>query len=139
MSRLPHFIWCIAMFGISSGLSGCGTQSASPPAAHEVQHEPAQDDHSDHDDSDHDHGDHNHGDHAQVNDAEISMAFSALTAVDRTAAEVQKTCPVTGEPLGSMGTPPKVTVNGKEIFICCAGCEEALHAHPEKYLAELKR
>ena len=139
MSRFPHFIWCIAMFGISSGLSGCGTQTAPPPVAHGVLHEPAQDDHSNHDHSDHDHGGHDHGNHAHVDDAEISKALSALTTTDRTAAAAQKTCPVTGEPLGSMGTPPKVTVNGKEVFICCAGCEGELQDNPVKYLAELKR
>ena len=39
--------------------------------------------------------------------------------------------------LGSMGTPPKVDVNGQSVFLCCEGCREALLEEPEKYLAKL--
>ncbi len=31
----------------------------------------------------------------------------------------QKTCPVTGEALGSMGAPVPVTVKGQTIYVCC--------------------
>ena len=51
--------------------------------------------------------------------------------------EEQKICPVGGGALGSMGTPVKVDVNGKPVFICCEGCEEPLLADPEKHLAKL--
>ena len=49
-----------------------------------------------------------------------------------------KICPVTGEPLGSMGKPSKLSVQGQTVFICCPGCEEALRQHPQKYLTKLK-
>ena len=39
--------------------------------------------------------------------------------------------------LGSMGNPQKVNVDGKSIYICCAGCAKKLLADPEKYLALL--
>src|SRR5262249_8193658 len=42
---------------------------------------------------------------------------------DRLIVERQKNCPVTGEPLDSMGGPIKVTVNGRVVFICCKACE----------------
>ena len=71
-------------------------------------------------------------------DAEVVSALSPLSEADRTAALAQKICPVSDEPLGSMGTPPKVTVDGQDVFICCAGCEEALKSNPDEYLAKLK-
>lgn len=65
-------------------------------------------------------------------------ALSRLSAGDRTAALAQKICPVTDKPLGSMGKPPKVTVEGRDVFLCCDGCDEELHKDPSKYLAKLK-
>lgn len=38
----------------------------------------------------------------------------------------QRTCPVTGDLLGSMGKPIKVNVNGRFIFVCCQGCVAAV-------------
>lgn len=56
---------------------------------------------------------------------------------DRVAARQQRICPVSGEPLGSMGKPIKLTVEGREVFICCASCEDALREDPEKYFAKI--
>jgi Cu(I)/Ag(I) efflux system membrane fusion protein len=50
----------------------------------------------------------------------------------------QKTCPVTGEPLDSMGGPVRVDVSGRIVFICCKGCTNALRKDPAKYLEKLK-
>jgi hypothetical protein len=61
-----------------------------------------------------------------------------LSDADRDAALKQVICPVSGEKLGSMGAPPKLTVEGQEVFICCSGCEETLRAEPQKHLAKLK-
>lgn len=67
-------------------------------------------------------------------------ALSKLSAEDRTLALEQKICPVTGEPLGSMGKPIKVTVqNDKTVFVCCSGCVDAVEGEPEKYLEKLKK
>ncbi len=49
---------------------------------------------------------------------------------------LQKTCPVTGKPLGSMGAPPKIQVGGKPLFVCCAGCSAKVRANPQPYLAK---
>jgi hypothetical protein len=47
--------------------------------------------------------------------------------------------PATGpEPLGSMGKPLRVTVEGREVFLCCGDCEDQLHKDPATYLAKLK-
>jgi len=67
----------------------------------------------------------------------IVAALAKLSDEDRTLAEKQKICPVTKQPLGSMGTPPKIDVNGEPIFICCKGCEKRLLDDPDKYLANL--
>lgn len=64
--------------------------------------------------------------------------LEGLTLLDdseREAALAQRVCPVSGAPLGSMGKPPLVSVQGKEVFLCCAGCETELRSNPEKYLA----
>ena len=47
----------------------------------------------------------------------------------------QKTCPVTGEELGSMGPPVAVTVKGETVYVCCRGCAGKAQADPDKTLA----
>lgn len=49
----------------------------------------------------------------------------------------QKLCPVTDEPLGSMGAPLRVVIDGKPIYLCCKACEPELRRNPAKYLAKL--
>jgi len=51
----------------------------------------------------------------------------------------QKTCPVMGGPLGSMGPPVRVVVGGRTVFLCCKGCEPELRRSPGKYLANLPK
>ena len=53
------------------------------------------------------------------------------------ASNSQRTCPVTGEELGSMGKPIPVTVNGETILVCCQGCVKKVQANPDKYLAKV--
>ena len=71
-------------------------------------------------------------------DSNASEDLAKLPPQDRALAGKQKTCPVTGAPLGSMGVPCKVTVKGQTVFLCCAGCEEKLRKDADKYLAKLK-
>lgn len=70
-------------------------------------------------------------------DEKVVTALSELSDADRSAALAQKVCPVTDKQLGSMGKPPKVTVEGREVFLCCAGCEENIKSKPDEYLAKL--
>ncbi|MDB4731469.1 hypothetical protein OAF42_04455 [Planctomicrobium sp.] len=64
-------------------------------------------------------------------------AVTELTAEEVALVAEQVFCPVGGE-LGGMGTPVKVMVEGKPIFICCEGCRGPLLEDPEKYLAKLE-
>lgn len=70
-------------------------------------------------------------------DEDVVTALTKLSDGERTAALAQRTCPVTDKPLGSMGKPPKVTVDGRDVFLCCEGCEEELKNDAAKYLAQL--
>ena len=67
----------------------------------------------------------------------VPAEFAELAEADRAAAMAQKVCPVSGEALGSMGTPIKVTVDGRDVYLCCAACKDQLLADPRKYLAKL--
>jgi Cu(I)/Ag(I) efflux system membrane fusion protein len=88
-------------------------------------------------DAENTHGDHDHGDHSAADMEKVEAALAKLPPEDRAAAKKQHICPVTGEMLGSMGTPQKVEVNGQEVWICCDGCKDKLQENPEKYLSKL--
>jgi hypothetical protein len=72
---------------------------------------------------------------AESND--VTAALASLSEADRAAVLAQKICPVSDEALGSMGAPIKVTVDGRDVFICCESCRDPLVADPTKYLAKL--
>ena len=60
-----------------------------------------------------------------------------------TLAEEQKVCAVTGEPLGSMGTPVPVRVTDSKgadhtVLLCCESCREELLENPDEHLAKLE-
>ena len=44
-----------------------------------------------------------------------------------------KTCVVSGEALGSMGEPVKVSHEGREIRLCCKNCEKGFQKDPAKF------
>lgn len=71
-----------------------------------------------------------------ADDGDAATALADLSPEDRAQATVQKVCPVSGEALGSMGTPLKIVVDGKSFFVCCVGCEKDAKANFEKYLAK---
>jgi YHS domain-containing protein len=77
---------------------------------------------------------------AETADAQATSAegLAELGPEDRVAAEKQRVCPVTGERLGAMGKPYKITVKGQTVFLCCSGCEEEIRKEPDKYLAKLQ-
>jgi hypothetical protein len=68
---------------------------------------------------------------------EVAEAMAQLSEEDRRAAMQQGFCPVTEEPLGSMGKPYRVVVHDRVVFLCCSACEQELRANPEIYLAKL--
>jgi len=50
----------------------------------------------------------------------------------------QKTCPVTGDELGSMGSPIPVTVQGQTIYVCCRGCVAKVQRDPDSFLRKVE-
>lgn len=66
---------------------------------------------------------------------EIRKAMEPLSDEDRALAEAQVICPVTEVRLGSMGmgTPVKLEIEGRTVFICCEGCRDGWVSEPDKY------
>ncbi|MHC5544981.1 hypothetical protein ACYOEI_42640, partial [Singulisphaera rosea] len=62
-----------------------------------------------------------------------------LPEADQKLALAQKVCPITGEPLGSMGTPLKTSAEGTPLLVCCKGCLEDVKDHPKDALAKLNQ
>ncbi len=69
--------------------------------------------------------------------SEIDRELAKLSDADRTLAEAQKVCPVSEEPLGSMGAPIKVTVAGRSLLVCCEGCVKDAKKNFDEYFAKL--
>lgn len=70
--------------------------------------------------------------------SDVEKSLADLSAEDQKLAIAQKVCPVSGEPLGSMGTPIKVTVGDESAFVCCDGCVEELKKNFDKLTAKLE-
>ncbi len=69
-------------------------------------------------------------------DAEVRAERDKLPPEDRALVDAQEWCAIsTGERLGSMGPPLKVTVKDQPVFICCKGCQKKALADPDKTLA----
>jgi multidrug efflux pump subunit AcrA (membrane-fusion protein) len=65
----------------------------------------------------------------------VKAELAKLGTEDRRLAQAQKFCPVlTGNRLGSMGPPVKISVGGKPVFLCCGSCEAKAKADPAKTL-----
>jgi hypothetical protein len=73
-------------------------------------------------------------------EAKIQASLASMPADDRKLAQAQKFCPVLPDSrLGSMGTPVKLMVQGKPVFICCSGCTKKALANPQATLASVER
>ena len=46
-------------------------------------------------------------------------------------------CPVSGEPLGSMGEPVAMAYDGRQVQFCCAGCTDSFENHEAAYWAAI--
>ena len=105
---------------LAFGLSGCNSQTPSSNAPSEQATDTPGD--------------------STASDMDIVKAeLAKLPPEDAASAEAQRICPVSGEMLGTMGAPPKVDVNGQQVWICCDGCKDTLLASPDEYLAKLKK
>ena len=47
-------------------------------------------------------------------------------------------CPVSGEPLGSMGDPIDFVVDGHLIRLCCAGCKKGVAAKKDEIVSRIE-
>ncbi|MCO6454767.1 MAG: hypothetical protein J5I93_05655 [Pirellulaceae bacterium] len=127
---MKRYIGCVvvtAAAALALGLNGCNNsvsdKTAAPPVGQAA-------------DDNHDRAGHEHS-AADMEKAKAELA--KLSPEDKTSAENQHVCPVSGEMLGTMGPPKKVDVQGQQVWICCDGCREELLADPDKYLANLKK
>ena len=68
---------------------------------------------------------------------------ASLEKLDKAIADAQRphyaleVCPVSGQPLGSMGEPVEAVASNQLVRLCCAGCEGALEADPAQYVAKV--
>ncbi len=60
-----------------------------------------------------------------------------LPVDDQEAAIKQLACPVSGEHLGEMGVPLKISSEGKSFYICCKGCKEKAESDAKAILAKI--
>jgi Cu(I)/Ag(I) efflux system membrane fusion protein len=60
-----------------------------------------------------------------------------LPVADRPLAISQRTCPITGATLGSMGVPAKITIRNQTVFLCCKGCISKAKANPTETLKKV--
>jgi hypothetical protein len=63
----------------------------------------------------------------------MALTISRSTDADRAAIDAQRTCKVSGEALGSMGVPIKVTRGDRSVFLCCQGCVRRIQSDPDQY------
>ena len=70
--------------------------------------------------------------------------LTALTSATFAASEIPKeyplkTCPVSGEELGSGGMKSaKVTHDGTDVWLCCSRCQPKFEKDPAKYTKSVK-
>jgi Cu(I)/Ag(I) efflux system membrane fusion protein len=65
--------------------------------------------------------------------------LAKLSPADQELAEAQQVCPITDLPLGSMGVPVKVKVQGIPVFLCCAGCKDKVSKDPQAAIAKVQK
>jgi hypothetical protein len=67
----------------------------------------------------------------------VTANLAKLSANDRREAESQKFCVIKQQVrLGSTGTPVKVTIDGKPIFVCCSSCAIQAAERPSETLSK---
>ena len=126
MKSLSSLFALLAVAAFSIAMIGCSEAPQPAPATDAAPH--AQHSHDGHDGHEHDAG--------QEHD-EQAEALATLSEEDRALAEKQRICPVSGQPLGSMGVPVKVTVKDRDVLLCCEGCRGSIVEDPDTYLAKL--
>jgi hypothetical protein len=72
----------------------------------------------------------------KLTDEELAE-IKKLPAAEQDAAIKQAVCPVSGDHLGAMEKPFKVTAEGRTFYLCCDGCEKDVKADPKGVIAKL--
>lgn len=71
--------------------------------------------------------------------ASALFSFGILSAADDVPAGYPlKKCVVSGESLGEMGKPVKVTGEGTDVYLCCKSCVKDFNKEPAKYIKMVK-
>ncbi len=65
------------------------------------------------------------------------VSVSWATRADEAAVRAQRMCPVMDEPLDEHGTPIKVSIDGRPIFVCCKDCIDKVVENPGVYFRKL--
>ena len=142
MRRLNLLLAVSAATLLAVGLYGCNSSPA-PTATPASPSQPADEGGTDHTGHDHSQDGHmGHGDHAQGEQSpmdKMTETLAKLPEADRASAEKQHVCPVSGEMLGTMGLPIKVTADGQTAWICCDGCKDKFMGDPATYLAKMNK
>lgn len=71
-------------------------------------------------------------------DASMLTHIRMLPDDEQQLALEQVICPITKMKLGSMGMPPKATIDGQAVYLCCEGCRERLMKDPQGYVLMLQ-
>ncbi len=73
-------------------------------------------------------------------EGKIAAAIAKLPKADQVIAIAQGYCVVLEENrLGSMGTPVKVMIEGRPVFLCCEGCKKKALADGKAILSKAGR
>jgi hypothetical protein len=75
---------------------------------------------------------------AKLTDEELAE-IKKLPKAEQDAAIAQVVCPVSSENLGGMGTPVKMTLEGRSFYLCCKNCEKDVKDDPKGVLAKLDK
>ncbi len=73
-------------------------------------------------------------------DAKLNAILAKMNQEDKHIVRMQEFCPVLKQSrLGSMGTPIKLIIEGKTVFICCKGCREKALSDSKSTLATVDK
>lgn len=73
----------------------------------------------------------------QKDPAKYLKLLDDAAAAQQRASYPLKTCPVSGQQLGSMGDPAEMILAGRLVRLCCPPCERQLHENPARFIAQI--
>lgn len=73
----------------------------------------------------------------QKDPAKYLKLLDDAAAAQQRASYPLKTCPVSGQQLGSMGDPAEMVIAGRFVRLCCPPCERRLHEDPARFIAQI--